>query len=65
MYAMTVCLILFLSLTLYSVSHKTNLRTHLLLTPLYRHCATPTCFGPQRAIFRQYAWYISTARSSK
>jgi len=29
------------------------MHTHLLLTPLYEHCAPLTCFSPQRAIFRE------------
>jgi len=32
----------------------------LLFTQLYYHCVTPTCFSSQRAIFREYDWYIST-----
>jgi len=39
--------------------------THLLFTPLYQHFVTWTCFSPQRAIFRDYDWYISRARSTK
>jgi hypothetical protein len=42
-----------------TISHKKWLMHPLLLTPLYYHCFTPTCFSSQRAIFREYDWYIS------
>jgi len=44
---------------------KTDKCTLMLLMPLYLHCVILTCYGPQRAIFREYNWYISTARSTK
>jgi len=35
-----------------------------MLTPLYSHWNTATCFSPQRAILREY-WYISWPRPTK
>ena len=39
--------------------------THIIKTALYSHYITPECFRPQRAILRDYGWYISAARSIK
>jgi len=33
---------------------KTDKCTLMLLMPLYLHCVILTCYGPQRAIFREY-----------
>jgi len=40
------------------------MHTYIIHTTL-QLCVTPTRFGPQRAIFRDYDWYIFTARSTK
>jgi hypothetical protein len=40
---------------------------HVKIWPMHTliRTVTPMCFGPQRAIFREYNWYIFTARSTK
>jgi len=38
--------------------------TDIIHTTLLEHCVTLTCFNLQWAIFREYDWYISTARST-
>jgi hypothetical protein len=42
---------------------KTDYYTLTIVTPLYWHFVTPTCFGPQTAIFREYERYIFTVSS--
>jgi hypothetical protein len=48
-----------------TISCKDRLMHFISFTPLYRQCVTPTCFSPQRAILREYDWYISTVKSTK
>jgi len=35
-----------------------------MLTTLYSHCYTATCFSPPSAVFKKY-WHVSCARSTQ
>jgi len=40
-------------------------KKYIIKTSLYYCCITPTCFSPQKPIFKEYDRYISAVRSTK